>query len=156
MADPIPLPVPPVVKRIVIGLEPERAFDRFTARMSDWWPTATHSVSRDPRVTVSMEPGIGGRLVERDGTGAEHVWGRITVWNPPRQVGFTWHPGRPSATAQQVTVSFSPEGKGKTAVELVHSGWETLGADALAVREDYEAGWQGVFEEAYAGISGEQ
>ena len=44
--------------------------------------------------------------------GARHVWGTITVWEPPGRVVFTWHPGRKPDTAQDVEVRFIPLGQG--------------------------------------------
>jgi hypothetical protein len=44
-----------------------------------------------------------------------------------------------------VEVSFEPAGTG-TAVRIVHSGWERLGAAAEERRERNERGWAGVLE----------
>jgi len=46
----------------------ERAFDLWARRTSMWWPSG-HSVSTDPRLTVTFEPHAGGRIFERTPAG---------------------------------------------------------------------------------------
>lgn len=140
-------PVPPVVKQAVISLPIDAAFDRFTSQIAAWWPTVTHSISRNENATVVMEGHVGGRLFERDTSGEEHQWGTVTRWMPPKSVAFTWHVGRAEATAQRVEIFFEQLVDGSTAIELVHSGWEKLGADGEQIRAPYETGWDTVFAE---------
>lgn len=130
----------PVVKRVRVPAAPEEAFGRFTREMGSWWPLATHSVGEAAAESVTFEESAGGRIVERTRAGAEHIWGTVTSWEPPRRVVFTWHPGRDASTAQEVTVTFEPEGGG-TEVTLVHAGWERLGDGAAAMRDRYVGGW---------------
>ena len=87
-----------------------------------------------------MEGRVGGRIVETIRGGREVVWGTITVWEPPRRVAFTWHPGQAPATAQDVEVRFSPAGD-RTRVELEHRGFERLGALGRRARRGYPIGW---------------
>lgn len=35
------------------------------------------------------------RIVETRSGGRTDVWGTVTAWEPPRLVGFTWHPAGP-------------------------------------------------------------
>lgn len=130
----------PVRKSITVSWRPDAAFRRFTEGIAGWWPLATHSVSESADAACAIEGGIGGRIYETGADGAEHLWGTVTAWDPPRRLAFTWHPGRPADTGQEVEVTFRPEGDG-TRVDLVHSGWERLGEKAAAMRADYDGGW---------------
>ena len=132
--------IEPVRKQLKVRLSVEQAFELFTAGIGKWWPLVTHSVGEEQAETCFFEGWIGGRIVEvlRDGSQAE--WGRVLVWEPFHKVSFHWYPGRAPDTAQEVSVSFS-EISGGTLVELVHVGWETLGADAQDRRDGYETGW---------------
>ena len=136
-------------KTVEVGTPPERAFRLFTEGMGTWWPKETHSVGEERAETVVFEPGVGGRIVERTLDGEEHVWGTVTVWEPPRRLVMTWHPGRGPETAQEVEVRFEPSGTG-TRVELVHTGWERLGDRAAAVYDNYDGGWSYVVGERFA------
>ena len=137
-----------VTKRITVRCAIDRAFTVFTDGIDAWWPKPSHSVSKDDCVAVAIEPGIGGRVYEqvRDGTTSE--WGRITAWEPPNRLAFTWHPGRDASTAGDVEVRFTATDEG-TVVTLEHTGFEKLGADAEAVCRNYDTGWAYVFGQCY-------
>jgi uncharacterized protein YndB with AHSA1/START domain len=120
----------------------ERAFELWAERTTTWWPKG-HSVSADPGLTVTIEPHVGGRIFERTPGGEEHDWGEITAWEPPRRLAYLWHLRFDRSDATQVEVRFEPAGDG-TAVTIVHSGWERLGAVAEERRERNKRGWAGV------------
>jgi uncharacterized protein YndB with AHSA1/START domain len=132
--------IAPLVKEISVPLSPERAFALFTQGISAWWPLASHSVGGESAVGCHFEPRVGGRLLETTRDGSEHVWGTLLAWEPPQRLAVTWHPGREARTAQEVSVTFIPEGRG-TRVRLVHTGWELLGEAARAERDSYNPGW---------------
>jgi uncharacterized protein YndB with AHSA1/START domain len=127
---------------VTVAAPPEKAFRRFTAEMSSWWPLASHSVGQRDAESVTMEGRQGGRIVERIRGGRECVWGTITAWEPPRRVAFTWHPGDDPARAQDVEVRFTAAAEGSsTRVELEHKGFERLGALAKRAHRGYPIGW---------------
>jgi uncharacterized protein YndB with AHSA1/START domain len=140
LAAPAPLSLPPVVKTVVVPASPERAFHRFTAEIGRWWPLGSHSIGQEDALAVTMEPKVGGRIVETIRGKPDCEWGRITVWEPPARIAFTWHPGHEPSEAGEVEVTFAAEGAG-TRVRLVHSGFERLGAKAKAARGAYNLGW---------------
>jgi uncharacterized protein YndB with AHSA1/START domain len=129
----------PLVKKVVVPVGVERAFEVFTAEMSAWWPLLTHSVGEDKAREVRFEGAVGGRIVEYSDGGELATWGTVSDWDPPTSVSFTWHPGSDPQQAGQVTVTFTPAGHG-TSVELVHSGWERR-TDAARARAGYTSGW---------------
>jgi Activator of Hsp90 ATPase homolog 1-like protein len=95
---------------------------------------------------------VGGDIYEELSDGTRHVWGTVTVWEPPSRTVFTWHPGRRPDTSQNVELRFLPEGSG-TRLELTHSGWERLGKLARKARRGYPLGWTYVLNR-WAGRSG--
>lgn len=141
--------IPPVEKSIVVPWDPEAAFERFTARIHEWWPLRTHAVEPDRARSCAIEPREGGRIYETLDDGSERPWGTVTVWEPPRRLAFTWHPGRDASTRQEVAIAFLPEEDG-TRLELVHTGWERLRERAEETRRQYSPGWDHVLG-LYAG-----
>ncbi len=131
----------PVIKIVTIRAGQARAFSRFTSEMANWWPLPSHSVGGAKAETVVMENRVGGRIVERARGGTESVWGTITVWEPPRRVAFSWHPGDPPEKATRVEVRFVAIDESRTRVELEHVGFERLGAMAKRARRGYPIGW---------------
>ncbi|MGY4768609.1 SRPBCC domain-containing protein [Kribbella sp. CWNU-51] len=129
----------PLVKKVVVPVGVERAFEVFTAEMSAWWPLPSHSVGEDQAREVRLEGAVGGRIVEYGDDGEIATWGTVSDWDPPKSVSFTWHPGSDPQQAGQVTVTFTPVGDG-TEVELVHSGWERR-PDGVRARTGYDTGW---------------
>lgn len=130
----------PVRKTIRVSLGPEAAFQLFTEGIATWWPLRSHSVGEDRAVSCTLEGMVGGRIYETLDDGSQSDWGRVTEFDPPASLGFTWHPGRTPETEQQVRVTFKQVEEG-TEVNLVHSGWEILGERAAEMRAGYETGW---------------
>src|SRR5262245_16396138 len=131
----------PIRKVLTVKATPELAFRRFTAEIDSWWPRRSHSVGQAESESVAMEGRVGGRIVERIRGGRDACWGTVTAWDPPRRVGFTWHPGQDPGTAQDVEVRFAPV-PGGTQVELTHWGFERLGRMGRVARRGYPIGWE--------------
>lgn len=127
-------------KSVDVAVPVERAFRVFTEQAGTWWPLETKSVGQEEAVDLLFEPRRGGRVFERLRSGQEHDWGRVLVWEPPRRLAFTWHPGRGVETAQEVEVRFV-ESEAGTRLELEHRGWDRLVERADEVPEHYASGW---------------
>ncbi len=132
--------LPPVRKSVTVPWSVDAAFRRFTAELASWWPLATHSVGQERAVTCRFEERVGGEIYEVRDDGERTVWGTVLVWEPPARVRFTWHPGRPGETHQEVELRFTAEASG-TRLELAHSGWERAGREAKSARRAYNLGW---------------
>jgi Activator of Hsp90 ATPase homolog 1-like protein len=117
----------------------EQAFGLWTSRIGTWWPP-DHTVSGHPAAVV-LEGRVGGRIYEQTAEGVEHEWGQVTVWEPPRRLGYTWYLGRSDAVATEVEIHFI-DVSGSTLVQIEHRGWERLGADAAAWQERNRIGWE--------------
>jgi uncharacterized protein YndB with AHSA1/START domain len=129
-----------IKKSVTVAVPVDEAFRVFTEELETWWPLRTHAVDTENSDTVVMEGREGGRLFERGTGGEQHVWGIVQSWEPPQRVGYTWHPGRGEDTAQEVEVTFTPEGDG-TRVEVRHWGWEKLGDRLDETIASYNEGW---------------
>lgn len=144
----------PIVVKLQVGCPPDRAFDYFTRDITRWWPLDDHSCSDsnadDLPASVAFEPRVGGGLVETSKAGLKHRWGTVSAWAPGARVAFSWHPGRPEATAQRVEVTFAPNAAG-TLVTLTHGGWDPADPATEKMHRSYSGGWQFVFGECYAG-----
>jgi uncharacterized protein YndB with AHSA1/START domain len=133
--------VEPIALTFTVDCAPAHAFALWAERTSLWWPPR-HSVSGAPQL-VAFEPGPGGRIFEREAGGAEHEWGEVLTWEPPRLLRYLWHLHADRADATEVEIRFEPAGEG-TRVTIEHSGWERLGARAADWRERNERGWAGL------------
>jgi uncharacterized protein YndB with AHSA1/START domain len=129
----------------------EHAFDVWTSRIGTWWP-ADHTVTGDRGAEIVLEAGVGGRIYERAPGGVEHEWGEVTVWEPPTRLGYLWHLSRDRAQATEVEIRFLAQGGDATRVEIEHSGWERLGADAEQWRDRNTGGWHGLLPHYVAAL----
>lgn len=116
----------PIQQSVHVDCPLEDAFRLFTEGFGKWWPLAPRSATDAGAQTCEMEPGVGGRVLERSPSGAEREWGEVTVWNPPGRLEFTWNPGGPKDDRQAVSVEFQKEAGG-TRVTLTHRGWHFAG-----------------------------
>jgi uncharacterized protein YndB with AHSA1/START domain len=130
--------VPSIVKTVHVPLPVEKAFTLFTDRIGEWWPFEGHSVGGQGS-TVSFADQR--RLVEVLADGTESTWGEVLIWDPPRGVRLTWHPGADASPRQtQVSVTFTTTQTG-TLVRLEHSGWESQTLDDADIHAGYSSGW---------------
>jgi uncharacterized protein YndB with AHSA1/START domain len=133
----------PIDLRFTVDCSPQHAFAVWTQRTSLWWPKS-HSVSQHPQLDVRFEPYVDGRIVERTPSGDEHVWGRVTIWQPPRRVAYRWHLRQDPADATEVEITFDAAADGRTNVHIVHRGFERLGERSASLRDRNHAGWAGL------------
>ncbi len=139
--------IPPVRKTCTVPLPPEQAFDLFTARMGEWWPVETHSISADDGAVRALrfEGRSGGRVVEVTTDGREYRWADVLAWNPPRRFVLSWHPTVEPVAASRLEVTFRAV-DGGTEVLLIHSLWEEFGEDGGPLRDRYDTGWDVVLD----------
>jgi hypothetical protein len=117
----------------------EHAFTVWTSGIGTWWPRDHTATGR--AADIVPESGVGGRIYERTMDGVEHEWGRVTTWEPPRQLGYLWHLGLEPENATEVEITFHVKGSDATRIEIQHRGWERLGARASDWRDRNRAGW---------------
>lgn len=145
--------LPPVIKKIVVPCGRQKAFDVFVHDIGSWWPLDRNSVSAmagEVAREVTLEPAVGGKIVEIAHDGTEHQWGSVKSYQPPALLELNWHIGKPDSMASIVNVVFTELSATQTEVILTHSHWEVFAEQAEAMRNGYDNGWVGVFEQAYA------
>jgi glutathione S-transferase len=139
-----------ITKSIFVRRPVDAAFRHFTAEIGRWWPLKegfSHGGERANEIFI--EGRVGGRFYERYTDGEESAIGRITVFEPPERVAFTWrHPAWNTDTL--VEVRFIPEGDG-TRVTLEHRGWESAGEPGRRGYDEFGRGWEVVLSRYAAG-----
>jgi uncharacterized protein YndB with AHSA1/START domain len=110
-----------------VPADPARAFEAFVYEIGDWWqPNGLFDFTVGIHGRLAFEPGHAGRLKETYDDGSEFEIGRITEWQPPDSLSFTW---RQASFRQDmlttVRVTFEAVGA-ETRVTVEHSGWDTV------------------------------
>lgn len=135
--------IDPVVRSVVVGVPPGRAFALFAGRIGAWWPKDKH-IGAQPAVDVVLEQGVGGRWFERDAAGHITQWGRVLEWEPPARMLLAWQVTAGWAFdpdfETEVEVRFEPTATG-TEVRLTHRGLERYGAAAERMAGLLGGGW---------------
>jgi uncharacterized protein YndB with AHSA1/START domain len=136
--------IAPIVRNVIVRVDPTRAFELFTSRIADWWPKGK-TIGREPHVAVVLEPWVEGRWFERDAQGQETQWGKVLCWEPPHRLLLAWQIGADWAyhpdLLTELELSFKAHTPGGTLVTLEHRYLERLGSDAARVRETLDGGW---------------
>jgi len=77
------------------------------------------------------------------------------VWQPPTRLSYLWHLGRDPAEATEVDITFTARSSADTTVQIVHHGWQRLGATAGVAREQNQAGWGSLLPHYLAAVRAE-
>ncbi len=132
-----PSSVPDVRKKVTVDVPVERAFAVFAQYPLEWFPEAHVFVKN--RVSLVIEPRVGGRYFERGADGTEIAWGTVVEWDPPRRIVLTWRVGANWAPvfddekASFIKVDFEPLGPSSTQVALTHADLHRHGAAAPGI-----------------------
>jgi uncharacterized protein YndB with AHSA1/START domain len=125
-------------KSIRVERSPETSFRVFCEEISEWWPGGFGG----KEAKLFIERRVGGRFYETRPDGTEYDIGRVTAYQPPAVVAFTWR--APSWDVEtEVEVRFTAEESG-TRVELEHRGWDQ-DAKTRDASSSYDSGWAFVF-----------
>jgi uncharacterized protein YndB with AHSA1/START domain len=117
----------PIVVSVEVDAAPARVFTLLTepAALVTWWADV-----------AELEPRVGGRV--RLVFELNEITGRITRFEPPSTLAFTWTPpGRPDVETE-VTFTLAELAPERCRVEVVHSGWE----HAPELRPPHQVGWR--------------
>jgi hypothetical protein len=140
---------------VELDCPPAHAFATWAERFGTWWPRS-HTVSGVPSTEVVLQPHVGGRIFERTADGSQIDWGEITVYEPPVRIRYLWHLRRDRSDATDVELVFHPLAGDRCRLEVVHTGWEHLGADAQRWRDANHGGWEGLLPHYVAAVATEQ
>lgn len=122
-----------VLVALRVKATPERAFQASLEEIGQWW-TPSRLFQTTPRApgVLAFEPGEGGRLTETLANGKVFEIGRITAWEPPARLVFSWRQASfPPDLQTEVEVKFEPVGE-ETRVSVEHRGFDKVPADNVA------------------------
>ena len=116
-----------------VDVDPPTAFDVFVLEIDRWWRRGVKFRHAGTAIgAIQIEPRLGGAVFESwsDARGEQRFeLGRVIVWQPPRQLAFTWRNATFAPLEQtEVEVTFAPAGE-STLVTVRHRGWEALRRD---------------------------
>lgn len=141
-----------VKRSLSVGVPIEYAFRMLTGKMAIWWP-ASHHIGQVLFTEIVVEPRAGGRWLERGAKGEECQWGTVLVWNPPKQVVFSWQLqtdwkfSPDMSRASEVAFTLFAEGPEMTRLEFEHRHLERHGEGWENIRKGLEGGWTGILVE---------
>lgn len=129
-------------REVVVPVSAEEAFEVFTSRMTDWWPSG-HHIGSAPIERIVIEPFEGGRWYTRHEDGSETSTGFVLAWDPPERLIITWQIGADWRyhldLVTTVEISFVAETPDRTRVQLEHRDLERFGPEALRMRDTFES-----------------
>lgn len=130
-----------------VAATPQRAFDAFVGEIGAWWqPNGLFEFRIGKSGVLAFEPGADGRLTETYQDGNVFEIGKITVWQPPERLAFTWR--QASFRGEMLTnveVRFQASGE-ETRVVVEHGGWDSV-PQKHAARHGFPLG---VFQQRHA------
>lgn len=147
--------IAPIRKQVVVEAPEERAFRVFTENFDAWWPRE-HHIGKAALAEAVLEPRVNGRWYERGVDGSECEWGKVLVWEPPRRLVLAWQINGAwqydAGFVTELEITFTPDGPGRTRVDLEHRNLERFGEAATATRDMMDRGWENTLG-LYAGAA---
>lgn len=106
---------------------PQRAFEAFVGEISAWWrPNGLFQTTPRAPGVLAFEAGEGGRLTETLANGKVFEIGRISAWEPPARLVFSWRQANfPPDLHTEVEVRFEAVG-GETRLSVEHRGFDQV------------------------------
>lgn len=116
-----------VLVALRIAAPPSRVFTAFTAEIKQWWrPHGLFESNGRTDGRLTIEAGLGGRLIETYPDGEEFEVGNVRVWDPPNHLVFSWRAASfPPDRETEVQVRFE-DVAGGTRVVVEHLGWDGI------------------------------
>ncbi len=135
----------PIRRSLRVRAERQKAFDTFVGGISGWW-LKSHSLLEAPQRDVVIEPRAGGRWYEIGADGSEQIWGKVLAWEAPGRILLAWQLNAEWTYDPDfetiIEVTFTADGD-HTQVDFEHRDLDRFGANAEAVRGDYDTGMDG-------------
>lgn len=126
-----------MTSRVYVALRvkatPERTFQAFVEEIGAWWrPHPLFQTTPRAPGRLAFEAGEGGRLTETLAGGKVFEIGRITAWEPPVRLQFSWRQASfPPELHTEVEVRFEAVGE-ETRVSVEHRGFHQVPAESAA------------------------
>jgi uncharacterized protein YndB with AHSA1/START domain len=116
-----------------VNASPERAFEVFTRDIELWWrPNGLFSFTPQDTGRLAFERRLGGAFNQTLANGDVFEIGRISVWQPPERLVFSWRQASfAPEQSTEVHVRFEAVGD-QTRVTVEHFGWDTIPQEHVA------------------------
>lgn len=120
--------------KVAVPLPPQRVFNTYVDAMNTWWPRqGVFPYSFAPKGAfprhIQFEARLNGRYFETFADGSEYTIGRISNWNPPTSLSYTWRdPSWPGETL--IKLDFAGNAGGTT-VTYAQDGFAEAGVPHL-------------------------
>lgn len=129
-----------IVKSVLLPLAPDAAFELFTRRINDWWPSDRRHL-RDANGTIVLLST--GRFYERAGDGREAELGAVRRWEPPTRILLDFFIATGPEHPTEAEIIFAAE-ENSTRVTVTHRS-KPVSAHLWAERAPrYERSWENV------------
>ncbi len=127
-----------VRRSILIQASPARVWQEFGSfeRFAAWFGLGHELHEFEPKLGSPVDLSV---VIDGE---TRHYGGPIIVWEPEREVTLVsnWRGAHAYQVPTFFTLRLTPLYDG-TMVEIIHHGFERLGADAADLLEGYEEGW---------------
>jgi hypothetical protein len=118
----------PITEHYDLLCDPDHAFDVYVSRIAEWWhPDYTEGMASFSGVTI--EPHVGGRVLEHSSNGESREWGTVMALVPGQHLAYTSNLGQRSGERSTISVDFTPGADGGTSVDFAHGGWNASNAE---------------------------
>jgi uncharacterized protein YndB with AHSA1/START domain len=118
----------PITFEYELACGADEAFATYTERIGDWWHP-DYTANADTFDSVTIEPGVGGRIVERHSDGGEVGWGEVRAWEPGTRLVHTFALAQDPAHPSEVRAEFEPHGESRCTLRFAQGGWNEANAE---------------------------
>jgi hypothetical protein len=136
-------PVSPIFITLEMKCHALEAFDTYTGRIAEWWdPKYTPDANSFDSVTI--EPGVGGRVYSSHRDFEDFEWGVVTVWKPGSALAHTFSLAQDPRHPTEIAVEFVEQLDRDQAplpgctMRFEHRGWTAANAAARGRFSDWE------------------
>lgn len=122
------------------------AFRTFTEGIGTWWDPG-HHLFEGTIESMTFEPRVGGRIVDRYDDGRECPWARVLAYDPPTRLVFSWdistdwQHSTDYDKSSEVEVTFREVSAERTHVVLTHRNLDRHGDGWQGMRDAVGQGW---------------
>jgi uncharacterized protein YndB with AHSA1/START domain len=119
--------IEPVREHYDLTSDPAHAFDVYVHRIGEWWhPMYTEGA--DTFAGVTIDPHVGGAVVERHTDGRRYEWGTVRSIVADEEISYTSNLGLDGGDPTVVSMRFAAAAAGGTSVDFEHGGWNDTNA----------------------------
>jgi len=102
------------------------AFATYVDRIGEWWDPR-YTANGETLEAVTIEPGPGGRVYATHSDIGEHLWGEVTIWDPPHRLVHIFALAQDPDHPSRVEVVLVP-GEPGCRLRFAHAGWTEANA----------------------------